>query len=62
MPNPRLCKALIDRLTDQAHIICRPVRRRDYPADRGLLAWIEVKVRSCRHPQHRQSSSKSPDH
>jgi hypothetical protein len=21
IPNPRLCKALIDRLTDQAHII-----------------------------------------
>ena len=41
IPNPRLCKALIDRLTDQAHIITtganfyrfRRIRHSAGPAD-----------------------------
>ena len=35
IPNPRLCKALIDRLTDQAHITAHQVPTLSVPPHHG---------------------------
>ena len=35
IPNARLCKAMLDRLTDRAHIIASAIGRRRQEADLG---------------------------
>jgi len=47
IPNPRLCKALIDRLTDQAHIMrwtpkTGQAAKRESPL--GAAGWPEVRL------------------
>ena len=50
IPNPRLCKALIDRLTDQAHIITTGTDsyrfRRTTAQRKGGKSWAWFKPRS----------------